>query len=600
MSGPRAAVLGATGMVGRRLLRRLADGGWRGVCASRGVPARAAPPGFAWAALPAEGPLPLPPSATVFSLVPLPALPPLLARADGARRLVALSTASAVHKAASADPAERAFAADVVRAEGAVARLCRERGVAWTILRPTLIYDPGRDRNVSAIAAFARRARVFPIVPPGTGLRQPIHADDVARAMLAAADAPGARDALLDLPGGETVTWREMVRRVFRAQGLRPLLLPVPAAPARLVFRAWRAATGAPWSPALLERMNRDQTLDPAPARAALGIECRLFYPEFPGYAPPTAPAPATGDGRRYAAALRDAAPVEGVSVVMVSYWTGPVLRASVEAVLAPDQEGVIELVLVDNGNPSEITAALAHRAETEPRLVLISGHGNVGFARGCNIGARRAKGRHLLLLNPDCCLAPGAVPALLAEGAALGESWMLGCRVLNPDGSDQRGSRRALLTPLTAAVEALRLYRLAPVLFSRYRLNLHDSPLPARTACVQAITGACMMLPAATFRAVGSLNEGYFLHVEDLDLCCRMHRAGIPVYFAPHVEAVHHAGSSRADPTRVEWHKTRGFLRYFCLYFRAPHWLPVLGILVVGILIRFSINAVRSRLRSA
>lgn len=281
MSDRRAAVLGASGMVGRHLLRRLAEDGWRGVCFTRSAGTRAAPSGFTWAALPADGPLPLPP--TVFSLVPLLALPPLLARAPGGGRLVALGTASAVHKAASSDPAERAFAAEAVRAEAAVARLCRERGIAWTILRPTLIYDPGLDRNVSAVAAIARRYRVFPVVPPATGLRQPIHADDVARAMIAAAGAPGARDALLGLPGGETLPYREMVRRVFRAQELRPLLLPVPAAPARLAFRAWRAATGARYSPALLERMNRDLTLDPAPARAALGIECRPFRPEFAG-----------------------------------------------------------------------------------------------------------------------------------------------------------------------------------------------------------------------------------------------------------------------------------------------------------------------------
>ena len=62
-----------------------------------------------------------------------------------------------------------------------------------------------------------------------------------------------------------------------------------------------------------------------------------------------------------------------------------------------------------------------------EPRLTIVSGHGNVGFARGCNIGARRARGRYLLLLNPDCCLASGAIPALLAEAEALGNNWMLG-----------------------------------------------------------------------------------------------------------------------------------------------------------------------------
>ena len=287
----------------------------------------------------------------------------------------------------------------------------------------------------------------------------------------------------------------------------------------------------------------------------------------------------------------------EGSSVVVVSYWTGPVLFEAMDSVLAPDQRGVIELILVDNGNPPEITGELARRAQEEPRLTLITGHGNVGFARGCNIGARRAGGRYLLLLNPDCRLSPGVIPALLAEAETLGEDWMLGCRVLNPDGSDQRASRRALLTPYTALVETFRLDRLAPGLLRRYRLNHHDSPLPAETSRVPVISGACMLLPAATFHAAGGMDEGYFLHVDDLDLCFRLHRAGIPVWFTPHVEAVHHAGSSRSNPVQVEWHKMRGFLRYFRLHFNKLRWLPLLVPLGIGILARFGIKSVQSLL---
>ena len=285
----------------------------------------------------------------------------------------------------------------------------------------------------------------------------------------------------------------------------------------------------------------------------------------------------------------------EGISVVMVSYWTGPVLSAAIEAVLAPEQAAVVELIVVDNGNPPAVTRELARRAGEEARLTLISGHGNVGFARGCNIGARQARGRYLLLLNPDCRLSPGAIPGLLAEAESLGDNWMLGCRVLNPDGSDQRGSRRALLTPYTALVETFRLDRLAPGLLRRYRLNCHDSPLPAETSCVPAISGACMMLPAATFHAAGGMDEGYFLHVDDLDLCFRLHGAGIPVYFTPHVEAVHHAGSSRINPVQVEWHKMRGFLRYFRVHFHGLRWLPLLGPLGAGILFRFGIKVIQS-----
>ena len=292
--------------------------------------------------------------------------------------------------------------------------------------------------------------------------------------------------------------------------------------------------------------------------------------------------------------------PVTGVSVIMVSYWTGSVLGAAIESVLAPDQEGVLELILVDNGNPPDVVAQLLRRAEADPRLVLLGGHGNVGFARGCNLGAGRARGRHLLLLNPDCCLAPGAIPALLAEAGALGDDWMLGCRVLDPDGSDQRGSRRALLTPVTAFVETFRLDRLAPKRLRRHRLNHHESPLPERTVRVPAVSGACMMLPAATFRAVGGMDEGYFLHVDDLDLCLRLHRSGVPVHFAPHVAAVHHAGSSRSGPIRIEWHKARGFLRYFRTHYRGPRWIAVTAPLAAAVLTRFGIKVIGCLLRSA
>ena len=279
-----AVIVGASGMVGRHLLRRLADRGVAGQCLTRrAVPAsHEMPPGFSWSVLPADGDVRVPPDAALFSLAPIAALPPLIARLTGGGRLVALSTASVTYKADSSDPAERAAMETVRRAESEVGRLCRERGIAWTILRPTLIYDPGRDRNVSAIAAVARRFRFVPVVWPASGRRQPIHADDVAQAMVAALDAPGAADAILGLPGGETLSYRNMVRRIFEALGRRPVLLYLPLGPARMVFRAWRMATGADYSPAMLERMNRDLTFDPAPARDILGTTCRPFRPEFP------------------------------------------------------------------------------------------------------------------------------------------------------------------------------------------------------------------------------------------------------------------------------------------------------------------------------
>ncbi len=281
---PYAVIFGATSLVGRHLLRRLTEYGFTGLCLSRRAepyPCET-PPGFSWGTVSEQDGLRVPASATLFSLVPIPALLPLIARTAGGNRLIALSTSSAVYKAESPDPAERHLAQDVRRAEKEVGRLCQEKGIAWTIFRPTLVYDPGRDRNVSAVAAFVRRYGAFPVVWPGTGHRQPIHADDVAQAMVAALNAPGAGGALFDLPGGETLTYREMVRRIFQSLGRRPVLLYLPLGLARMAFYVWHTVTGAKYSAASLERMNMDLTLDPAPVRDALGIACRPFRPKFP------------------------------------------------------------------------------------------------------------------------------------------------------------------------------------------------------------------------------------------------------------------------------------------------------------------------------
>ena len=283
-----------------------------------------------------------------------------------------------------------------------------------------------------------------------------------------------------------------------------------------------------------------------------------------------------------------------GISVVMVSYWTGPVLFAAVDSVLAPDQEGVVELVIVNNGNPDPVAERLALRASTEPRLRVLDGGGNIGFARGCNLGARSAQAPRLLFLNPDCVLGPRAIPALLDEAATLGEHWMLGCRVLNPDGTDQRGSRRSLLTPTTALCEVFRLDRLSPKRLSHFRLNRHEAPLPSRTVRVPAISGACMMLPATTFREVGGFDERYFLHVEDLDLCFRLQSARIPIYFTPRAQVSHHGGTSRANVLSVEWHKTRGFIRYFQTHYHSLRWRPLVVLVTLGTIARFAVRSAR------
>jgi GT2 family glycosyltransferase/nucleoside-diphosphate-sugar epimerase len=251
-------------------------------------------------------------------------------------------------------------------------------------------------------------------------------------------------------------------------------------------------------------------------------------------------------------------------SVVMVSYRTGSVLFAAIGRVLA--QTAPVELVLVDNGNPADVMARLMEMAARDPRLRIVNGHGNVGFAKGCNIGASAARGDFLLFLNPDCLLPPDAFTKLQEEGARLKRPYMLGAHLVNEDGSAQRGCRRALLTPTSAFVEALGLGWLFPGL----RLNRHREPVPERTVPMPAISGAFIFMPREDFWNIGGFDEGYFLHVDDLDLCLRLHRAGGAVYFVPQVVVTHLGGTSQATTAFVEKHKARGLVRYFHKHYGA------------------------------
>ncbi|QQP90268.1 glycosyltransferase family 2 protein [Skermanella sp. TT6] len=289
-----------------------------------------------------------------------------------------------------------------------------------------------------------------------------------------------------------------------------------------------------------------------------------------------------------------------GVTIVMVSYHTGPVLDEAIAAVLSQDVG--IELVLVDNGNPAAVTAALVARAAQDPRLRVVTGHGNIGYAAACNLGARGARGEYLLLLNPDCVLQPGALGELIRLTGTAPRPWVAGCRIVNPDGTDQRGSRRELPTPWLTLVEALRLDRMAPNHPYFRRLNQHDQPLPEKVTAVPAVSGACMLMLLEDFLALGGMDERYFLHVEDLDLCFAMSRRGGAVLFVPQVSLMHYKSTSDASVVRIEWCKARGFTRYFRKNFTGLYpgfFLGFVNLLVWGyFLLRLSSLARRSAVR--
>ncbi len=280
----------------------------------------------------------------------------------------------------------------------------------------------------------------------------------------------------------------------------------------------------------------------------------------------------------------------EAVSIVMVTYHTGQYLLECVAAALA--QKELLELILVNNGNPPDFWQRIEALAVKEPKLKLISGHGNIGFARGCNLGALRATAPYLLLLNPDCVLHEGGLKGLIAAAKSLRRPWIIGPRLMLPNGAEQKGSRRPILTPWLCFAYVCNLQKLMPHHPYFGRLTLHENTPPLTTTEVPAISGACMMIMRADWQQLRGMDERFFLHVEDMDLCLRIQRRGGAIYFAPHVAVKHYGATSRASAVKVEAHKSLSFIRYFYKNFRGFYPFGFLTLVSVAVLLRFAILA--------
>ncbi len=280
---PCVGLIGATSFVGSCLLPSLARAGYQVTAFSR----RALPcdeTGAEWLKLPFS-PAAYPTRGDVkieqwICAAPIWVLPDHFAMLEtyGVCRVVALSSTSRFSKGVSSDHQEQAIALRLAAAESRVQAWAESHGVEWVILRPTLIYGFGHDKNIAEIARFIRRFGFFPLFGNAQGLRQPIHALDVADACVSALQASRAANHAYNISGGETLTYRNMAARIFNALERPVRLLPVPLFVFRLAVALLRLLPRfRNWSPAMAERMNRDLAFDHSDATQDFGFKPRPF-----------------------------------------------------------------------------------------------------------------------------------------------------------------------------------------------------------------------------------------------------------------------------------------------------------------------------------
>ena len=277
------------------------------------------------------------------------------------------------------------------------------------------------------------------------------------------------------------------------------------------------------------------------------------------------------------------------VSAIIVNYNAGPLLRGCVDSLLACPL--AIEIIVVDNASHDGSADGLPY----SPHIRVIRNPTNVGFAAACNIGIGGSTAPFLLFLNPDCFFQPGAVSLLLAGLQSSDRVGMVGGLLVNDDGTEQGGGRRAVPTPWRSFVRAFGLHRFAdrwPKLF--YDFHLHLQPLPGGPIEVEAISGACMLVKREAVEDVGQWDERYFLHCEDLDLCMRFRQKDWKILFVPDARINHALGAcSESRRMFVEWHKHKGMVRFYRKFFRHQYPGALMPLVIVGVWLRFSLMTV-------
>lgn len=251
------------------------------------------------------------------------------------------------------------------------------------------------------------------------------------------------------------------------------------------------------------------------------------------------------------------------VSAIVVTFLSGPALKECINALCVETE--VTEIIVVNNGNKEADNKWLAQfKPPAHCRYEVVGGHGNIGFAAAVNLGARHATGDRYLIINPDAVIRVHSLPAL-EEARRMGAApCLVGGKLIYPSGQEQRGARRDMLTPSRALATFTGLHKFQRIIPQLRNMHKEHEPEPETPVPMPVVSGALMYISADDYDRINGFDEGYFLHVEDVDFCRRIAEAGGQVMYTPFAVAMHYGSTSQVSATFVEYNKAKGLTRYF------------------------------------
>ena len=280
----------------------------------------------------------------------------------------------------------------------------------------------------------------------------------------------------------------------------------------------------------------------------------------------------ATPRARHLNAQLTPHDPSIELSVVIVSYNTSDLLNnclSSIEAWIEANHHSG-EIIVVDNASSDGTSRMIQRRF---PDIHLIENSRNAGFAAANNQGIRAARGRYIVLLNPDTTVIGDAFGQLADYLEANPDVGIVGPRLMYPDGTVQ-SSRRRFPTRLTGYLESTIVQDYWPDNRVVRRYYMADRP-NNQTQPVDWLVGACLMVRREAVESAGLLDERYFMYSEEVEWCYRVKRNGWGVTYLPSATVVHHEGASSGQnvPQRQIYFDSSKVLLYRQLHGKTSAW---------------------------
>jgi N-acetylglucosaminyl-diphospho-decaprenol L-rhamnosyltransferase len=261
------------------------------------------------------------------------------------------------------------------------------------------------------------------------------------------------------------------------------------------------------------------------------------------------------------------------LSVITVTHNHDRYIKTCLDALVPQVEQIGGEVIVIDNCSDDRSAAI----GQTYGNIRLHINSERRGFSANYNYGMAIAKGRYLLLLNPDTEVLPNSLITLIEFMDSHGDVGLCGAQLLFPDGSVQPSPRRfPSWRSVIARRSPLRSF-LKDSSFNRHHLMLDADRSQPRP--VDWLLGACLFVRRECLNHVGPLDEGFFLYVEDIDWARRIHQANWQVYYVPTAQIVHHhlAVSDKQLLSRYTWLHISSMIRYARKYFLPP--IPLLAV---------------------